>query len=96
MISEPAGRDWRTGAGCVDVDPEIFYPLDLIPTAPAVQRAKRVCAGCPVQAACLLDAMAGEDPARRWGVIGATTPDERHALFLTQRRTVAECAAVAA
>lgn len=96
MIAEPAGRDWRTRALCVDVDPETFYPLDLATTAQAVQRAKRICAACPVQTACLLDAMAGEDPARRWGVIGATTPDERDALFLAQRPTVARSGAVAA
>ncbi len=96
MIREPAGRDWRTQALCAQVDPEIFYPVNVAPTSPAVQQAKRICAACPVQTACLLDAMAGEDPARRWGVIGATTPDERHALFLAQRPTVAEPGAVAA
>ncbi len=96
MIAEPAGRDWRTAALCAQVDPEIFYPVNLTPGAPAVHVAKRVCAGCPVQTACLLDAMAGEDPARRWGVIGGTTPDERHALFLAQRPTVALPGAVAA
>ncbi|OJY45021.1 WhiB family transcriptional regulator [Pseudonocardia sp. 73-21] len=96
MIREPAGRDWRSRALCAASDPEIFYPLDLTPTAPAVQVAKRICAACPVQAACLLDAMAGEDPARRWGVIGGTTPDERHALFVAQRLAVTGSGAVAA
>lgn len=96
MIPEPAGRDWRTAGLCADVDPEIFYPVDLSPTAPAVQVAKRVCDACPVVAACLLDVMAGEDPARRWGVIGGTTPDERNALFLAQRPSVARSGAVAA
>lgn len=96
MIREPAGRDWRTRALCADVDPEIFYPLDVTPTAPAVQVAKRICAACPVQAPCLLDVMVGEDPARRWGVIGGTTPDERHALFLAERPTSAGSRAVAA
>jgi WhiB family transcriptional regulator, redox-sensing transcriptional regulator len=96
MIREPAGRDWRTRARCTGVDPEIFYPLDLTPTTPAARLAKRVCAGCPVQAECLLDAMAGEDPARRWGVIGGTTPEERDALFLAQRPNLARPEAVAA
>ena len=75
---------------------QILYPVDLAPTAPAVRVARRVCAACPVRAACLLDAMAGEDPARRWGVIGGTTPDERDALFLAQRPAVARSGAVAA
>ncbi|MBN9101133.1 MAG: WhiB family transcriptional regulator [Pseudonocardia sp.] len=96
MIREPAGRDWRTFALCADVDPEIFYPVDVRADAPAVQRAKRICTSCPVQTSCLLDVMAGEDPARRWGVIGATTPDERHALFLAQRPAVVRSGAVAA
>jgi len=96
MIREPAGRDWRTHARCAEVDPEIFYPLDLTPTAVAVVRAKRICAGCPVQAACMLDVMAGEDPARRWGVIGATTPQERDVLFAATRATVVAAGAVAA
>ena len=96
MIREPAGRDWRTRALCADVDPEIFYPLDVTAAAPAVQVAKRICAACPVQASCLLDVMAGEDPARRWGVIGGTTPDERHALFVVKRPAVAGSGAVAA
>jgi len=96
MIREPAGRHWRTRALCADLNPEIFYPVDLTPTAPAVQLAKRICVACPVQAACLLDTMAGEDPARRWGVIGATTPHERYALFSAQRPTVARSGAVAA
>jgi WhiB family redox-sensing transcriptional regulator len=96
VINEPVGRDWRTAAVCAALDPEVFYPLDLTPTAPAVQAAKRICAVCPVQASCLLDVMAGEDPARRWGVIGATTPDERHVLFLAQRPTLVGSGAVAA
>lgn len=96
MIAEPAGRDWRVHALCADVDAEIFYPVDVTDGAPAVQRAKQVCAGCPVQVSCLVDAMAGEDPARRWGVIGGTTPDERRALLVAQRRTVTRSGAVAA
>lgn len=75
------GRPWWALAACRLVgDPEIFYPLDLDPTGPAVRAARRVCAHCPVLPECLSDVMASEDPARRWGVIGGMTPDERTTL----------------
>jgi WhiB family transcriptional regulator, redox-sensing transcriptional regulator len=79
------GRPWWALAACRLVgDPEIFYPLDLDPTSPAVHAARRVCTGCPVLPECLADALVSEDPARRWGVIGGTTPDERAALYARQ------------
>jgi WhiB family redox-sensing transcriptional regulator len=85
------GRDWRRHAACASgsVDPEIFYPLDLDPTGPSVTAARRVCAGCPVQLACLLDVMAGEDPARRWGITAGLTADERTHLYVTRRAVAA-------
>jgi WhiB family redox-sensing transcriptional regulator len=76
---------WHLDAACTDVDPEVFYPLDLGPDSAGVVAAKEVCAGCPVRAQCLADVMAAEDPARRWGVSGGTTPAERAALFAAQR-----------
>ena len=79
-----AGRPWWALAACRRVDPEVFYPLDLDPSGPAVRVARRVCAYCPVLPECLGDVMASEDPARRWGVIGGTTPDERAALYARQ------------
>ena len=96
MIAEPAGRDWRLRAACALGDPETFYPVDVSNDAPAVARAKRVCAGCPVQVECLADVMAGEDPARRWGVTAGLTPTERAALFASQRATAGRTGAVAA
>ena len=76
---------WHLDAACTEVDPEIFYPLDLDPDSAGVADAKRICAVCPVRAECLADVMAGEDPARRWGISGGTTPAERAALFAAQR-----------
>lgn len=90
------GRHWRQAAACADVDPETFYPLDLHPTGPAVMVARQVCAECPVRTACLVDVMAGEDPARRWGVTAGLTPDERAAVFAGRRISPAWAAAVAA
>jgi hypothetical protein len=96
MIPDPAGRDWREHAVCTRVDPEIFYPVDTSSDAPAVVLAKRTCAACPVRLSCLLDVMASEDPARRWGITGGLTPAERGALFAHQRATVPTTSAVAA
>jgi WhiB family redox-sensing transcriptional regulator len=80
---------WHLDAACAGVDPEVFFPLDLTPGSPGVVAAKRVCAGCPVRSECLADVMAGEDPARRWGISGGTTPAERAALFASQREATA-------
>lgn len=96
MTTTTTSRDWRQDAECADVDPEIFYPLDLDPTGPAVTTARRICAGCPVRSTCLSDVMTGEDPARRWGVTAGLTPDERTALFLLRRESSARPGAVAA
>ncbi len=90
------GRDWRNDAECAEVDPEIFYPLDLNPTGPAVTAARAICAGCPVRLACLLDVIEGEDPARRWGITAGLTPDERADVFAGRRISPAWAAAVAA
>lgn len=92
----PITGEWHKLAACAGSDPEIFYPLDLDPTGPAVAAARRVCAGCPVRTACLADVMASEDPARRWGITAGLTADERAALFAAQRAPLAPDGAVAA
>ncbi|MFC5994302.1 WhiB family transcriptional regulator [Pseudonocardia hispaniensis] len=88
MIREVAGQDWRRDAACArpGVDPDVFYPLHSGPAgAAAVERAKAVCAGCPVRSACLRDAMAAEEPGERWGVIGGMSAEERAALHAGDR-----------
>lgn len=56
----------RPGSGplpCHDVDPEIYFAEQ-----PAtIERAKAVCASCPVRDACLAGALARREP---WGVWG--------------------------
>lgn len=96
MIRDHGRRDWRTAATCLRVDPEWFYPLDETPLSPAVLRAKRVCASCPVRKVCLADVMAGEDPARRWGITAGLTPAERTARYRRERRAAARMGEVAA
>jgi len=91
--------DWREQARCLGMDPNIFHAegrgSNLV-----TQRAKRVCAGCPVRDQCLEEALA--DPTHL-GVMGGTTDDERRgmrrgrpqnwrAIVRAEQRTVAaEC-----
>ncbi len=64
---------WRSLAGCVDADPEDFFPERGQSTAAAL----RVCAACPVRSDCLSWAL---DNRVRFGVWGGTTEYERRAL----------------
>ena len=74
----PAASDWRDHAACRHADPELFFPIG---TAGAglvqADRAKRVCAGCPVRAVCLDWALT---TGQEVGVWGGTVPDERRVL----------------
>jgi WhiB family redox-sensing transcriptional regulator len=69
---------WHDRSACRGVDPELFFPVGV--TGPAVEqidRAKRVCVSCPVQAECLSWALAvGVDD----GVWGGLTEHERRSL----------------
>ncbi|KAA1009642.1 WhiB family transcriptional regulator [Pseudonocardia sp. EV170527-09] len=69
---------WREDAACAGLDTERFFPVD--DRAASVETPRRVCRGCPVRAACLTDVLATEDPARRYGITGGTTPGERRVL----------------
>jgi WhiB family redox-sensing transcriptional regulator len=66
---------WQQWAACAapGVDPELFFPEQGGTAAPA----KRICASCPVRAACLADALATRD---EHGIRGGTTPQERQRL----------------
>lgn len=71
-----AARDWRSAAACRDVaDAEIFFPAaEAGPAYEAqVAAAKTVCAGCPVQAECLHDALIRIPD----GVAGGLSAEER-------------------
>ncbi len=72
------GTGWRQDAACRGLDTELFFPVD--DRAVSVEPPRRVCRGCPVRAACLADVLATEDPARRFGITGGTTPAERRTL----------------
>lgn len=70
----PAGWRWQAACARPGVDPELFFP------APGergkVDRAKRICAGCPVRGACLADALAVSG-SLDYGIRGGTTREER-------------------
>ncbi|NMO93513.1 WhiB family transcriptional regulator [Actinomycetospora sp. TBRC 11914] len=79
--------DWHEDAACAGMDETVFFP----PTetgllgAARVEQAKQVCAGCPVQAACLAEAMTREPPLARYGVFGGLSATERGRLYVQLR-----------
>ena len=70
--------DWRSDAACRDADPELFFP-DGSPssTRAQVKRAKLICRGCPISAACLNWALSSGQEAGIWGGL---TEEERRRL----------------
>lgn len=73
---------WRAKAACLGEDPELFFPVGTTGAAlDQTTRAKSICAGCEVRAACLDWALrTGQD-----GVWGGTTEDQRR--ILRRQRT---------
>lgn len=61
---------------CKDVDPEVFYPEH----ATGYPKALAVCGACPadIRARCLAWAI---ETVQSFGVIGGTTPDQRHRMI---------------
>jgi WhiB family redox-sensing transcriptional regulator len=72
--------EWRLRAACRGMDPELFFPsaetgrLNTV----RINRAKAVCAGCPVVLECRVQYMDQE-----WGVFGGLSADDRR---LVRRR----------
>lgn len=83
--------DWRRYAACLDEDPDLFFPDGETGTPALIQIeiARGVCAYCPVQQACLDDAMAAEGGGARdtrHGMWGALHSAERHNLYVRRAR----------
>ncbi|MGH8905726.1 MAG: WhiB family transcriptional regulator [Egibacteraceae bacterium] len=75
--------DWRDNAACLTSDPELFFPVGS--TGPAVEqteRAKAVCAECPVTANCLAWAL---ETGQAHGIWGRLAEDERRVLRSRRR-----------
>lgn len=70
-----SGTGWRDRAACRGVDPETFFPTahDGPVYTAQVAVAKSVCAGCPVRASCLDEALVRIP----FGIAGGLTPEER-------------------
>jgi WhiB family redox-sensing transcriptional regulator len=69
---------WRDGAACAAVDPDLFFPVGV--TGPAVEQiaaAKAVCQGCRCQTECLEFAITTN---QEYGVWGGTSEEERRVL----------------
>jgi WhiB family redox-sensing transcriptional regulator len=77
---------WRTKAGCLDQDPELFFLIGSTGHAlDQLERAKAVCRRCKVITQCLEWAMKTN---QQDGVWGGLSEDERRTLRRTrQRRT---------
>ena len=71
---------WRSKAACNGLDPQIFYPE----TDEEAAIAKTVCAGCPVQGACLEYALGRRE---KEGVWGGCTERERRRIIRQRRRS---------
>jgi hypothetical protein len=80
------GWGWRGRAACVDLDVELFFPVGESGCAVEAQvtEAKSVCAGCPVLAECLADALVGMP----YGIAGGLTAEERRGLGASGRLSV--------
>lgn len=80
-----SGDEWRERAACRDEDPELFFPISEVGLgAKQVNRAKAVCARCPVASECLADAL---DHGLDFGIFGGMTPRERRSLTRQATRT---------
>lgn len=70
--------NWRSKAACLQVDPELFFPIGS--TGPAMaqaDRAKAVCAACMVAEVCLQWAIENNQDS---GVWGGRSEEERRAM----------------
>lgn len=83
--------DWLEQAACRGVDVNVFYPSDADKNPSCYKEARRLCAGCPVIAPCLADALATE-PARSWrfGMRGGLTPKERNRIAHAPEKPLCE------
>ena len=75
---------WRESAACRVHDPELFFPIGNAGRAIAqVERAKAVCASCPVRQRCLTFAL---DTHQEYGIWGGYDEEERRILHRQRRK----------
>jgi WhiB family transcriptional regulator, redox-sensing transcriptional regulator len=72
------GASWRESAACRCCDPELFFPIgNAGPALVQAQRAKAICARCPVRQRCLAFAL---DTHQEYGIWGGHDEEERRTL----------------
>lgn len=78
---------WRDSASCIG-NPHVFEPDDRGGTHDW-ETPRAICRACPVQQACLADALAHETGSSflRWGMRGGLTPSQRAAMSRGQKVT---------
>lgn len=70
--------NWRDAAACLHADPDLFFPIASIgPALDQIEKAKRICAACPVRRPCLAWAL---DHGAVSGIWGGTSEAERRAI----------------
>jgi len=70
--------NWRAGAACGDLDPELFFPEGTAgPALRQAEEAKLVCVPCPVRSQCLRFSLRH---GLGFGIWGGMTAVERHGL----------------
>ena len=76
---------WRESAACRQADPELFFPIGQAgPAVAGIQRAKAVCARCPVRQPCLAYAL---DTRQEFGIWGGCDENELRLLHRQRRET---------
>src|SRR5688572_11058062 len=67
----PDGMRWIERAGCLEEDPELFFPVGIGSAAREQEaEAKAVCLACPVRAECLEWSLSTFQDAGVWGGLG--------------------------
>jgi WhiB family transcriptional regulator, redox-sensing transcriptional regulator len=94
MTATGTAANWRSAAACLLADPDLFFPISSSgPAERQITRAKRICAGCPVQQPCLEFALS---QGLAYGIWGGTTPEDRQRDRRRKRRAAATAARRAA
>ena len=74
-----------SAAACGQADPELFFPIGSAGAGAAeIQRAKAICAGCPVRHPCLTYALA---TSQEFGIWGGRDENERRLLHRQWRES---------
>jgi WhiB family transcriptional regulator, redox-sensing transcriptional regulator len=81
-----SASSWRSASACLHADPDLFFPISTTGRAlEQIEKAKAVCARCPVLGQCLEFAQS-HDPI--YGIWGGTTLEDRQRVRRREQRRV--------